>query len=756
MPLLSSPIVYTVFTLLNSTLKFRVVPNLSEFLGRNRQSIINKLIINIKFLNLTCDMCNYQNILLFTGLLFSLSNSPLASAKTIANIQKTNVAKLTELSLEELLDVEVITASKISESAQNTPATLYVITDEQIKKLGLRDLKDVLAIVPGVDVSDNHFFLQGGQRGFMGPFSQSLIMINGREMNNLIAGETFISNQFRMHNVKQIEVIAGPGSALYGANAVGGIINIITKTPQELNGAELQLSYGSFNSKINSLTFGKEYQNFKISGSIAYYDASEQDFANFLSNTQLASPAAANNPYRHLPNKYSYDNHPVALPASLYLEKNGFYAGLEYYQNISGRGTASIQWDYTHSQDYRELLMKYVGYKQQALLGGALDVMVEYRDYWERFWGNHTESTGALENPITGATLTDEATVADVEAYRGFYSNKRSRGSHKQFSVLEGIYRLNPHHTLVSGIDYTLSDIISAQWSRIEGKHPELSASNELPEFKNYQWSIYNQTQSHWLNDTLTLTLGARWVKHQRYGNKILPRYGMVYQPIKGSIFKALYGKSFREPTVFELSSNLNIKPMEMDTYELGWHQYLGEHFKNEVVVFSNQAKNRIVSDDVTAISNGGKFYSRGLENVLHFKYQTFNGFLNYTYMDQAETEDGGEVSQVYDIPRHKANLTLIYDFSDNISLGIINRYHSATTTEYQNSLYKLDSYLATDATLHLARLPFFESRKVSLSLIAKNIFNKQYYHPEPRDGNALQHPQEGRSLMLQFSIKLD
>lgn len=673
-------------------------------------------------------------------------------AESLVEIKKT-VSELADLSLEELLNIEVITATKTSENAQNAPATLYVITDEQIKKLGLRDLKDVLSIVPGVDTSDNHFFLQGGQRGFMGPFSQSLVMINGREMNNLIAGETFIANQFRLHNVKQIEIIAGPGSALYGANAVGGIINLITKTPSEINGAELQLSYGSFNSKINSLIFGTDQKDFKISGSLAYYNSDEENFADFLSNTQLASPAAANNSYRHLPDKYGYDNQSIALPASFYIEKNGFYAGLEYYKNVSGRGTASIQWDYNESQDYRELLMKYVGYKHD--FANKLHLTVEHRDYWERFWGNHTESTGALENPQTGATLTENATLADVEAYRGFYSNKRGRGSRKQFSMLEGVYRFSPQYNLVAGADYTVTDIISAQWSRTQGKHPELTAANELPEFKNYQWSVYSQAQSRFFNDTLNLTLGARWVKHGRYGHKVLPRYGVVYQPSKTSTFKALFGKSFREPTVFELSSNLNIKPMEMDTYELGWHQYLGEHFKNEIVLFSNRAKNRIVSDDVIAVANGGKFYSQGIENVLNFKYKTFNGFLNYTYMDQVETEENGVSSPVYDIPRHKANLTLIYDFSPRYSLGIIQRYRGVTLTEYQGNIYRINSYLVTDASFHIAHLALFEPYQVSLDIIGKNIFDKQYFHPEPRDSNALQHPQEGRSIMLQFSIQL-
>jgi outer membrane receptor protein involved in Fe transport len=642
------------------------------------------------------------------------------------------IANLLQLSLEELLNVEVISVSKQLEPVAEAPATIYVITEEQIRKLGLRDLSQALNLLPGVDGLDNDFFLQGGQRGFSGSFSQSLILINGREMNNLIAGETFISNQFRTHNVKQIEVIAGPAAAMYGANAVGGLINIITK--RDVSGVELQFGIGSFNDKSLSAVFGYQNHNTEISGSIAYYSTQGDDFSQQLSNVDIISPQAENNTYRHLPRDYGYSNPSSSLPISLYIRHEGAFAGLEYYKNISGRGTASIQWDYHLSEDYRELFMPYFGYEQQ--LSEKLYLNFEYRNYWEKFWGNHTESSGGIENPFTGEMLYDNISLDDINVYRGFYSNQRSRGSQKHVANMEAKYNWLYNHSTIAGLNYQYSDIVSAQWSRTTGKHPILTADNYQPIFKNYKWSIYLQDQSRWLDENILLTLGARMVNHQRYGRKILPRYGLVYKPNSDSIIKALYARSFREPTVFELNANPNIKPMLMDTYELAWHQYFGAHIKNEAVLFFNRANNIITPSDVIAFDNSGSFASRGLENQLNFNYQAVHGFISYTYMDKIK----------YDIPKHKFGWGLIYDLNRANSIGISGHYRSGLDTEYQNSSYSIKPYSVWDITWRMADL--------GISLSINNLFNRDYYHPEPRGADILQHPQPKRHFWLQFEHK--
>lgn len=666
-------------------------------------------------------------------------------------------ADLVNMSLAQLLEVEVISASKTTETAERAPATIYVISREQIDKLGLTSLKEVLALVPGVDTVDNDFFLQGGQRGFMGPFSQSLLLIDGREMNNLIAGETFIANQFRTHHVKRVEIIAGPGSALYGANAVGGVINVITREDGERNppGATLGLNLASHTTRQFDLRFNGEYLGWKYSGSAAWYASEGEDFSDFLSNTDLASPAAENNAYRHLPNEYGYANKSTALPLSVFLEKDNLYMGMEYYQNTSGRGTASIEWDYNDGEDFREMAMGYFGIHYRDWLEGRLQVRAESRHYWERFWGNHTNSTGPLENPYTGETLTDQATRADVEAFRGFYSNRKSRGSRRHVYEVESIYRPDTRRTWIAGAVGEYRDIIAAVWSRTDDRHPRLTDAQQLPMFNHYRWGVYGQYQQQFWRDRLTVTLGARLAGHQYYDAKLLPRGGLVARPFEDTTLKLLYGKSFREPSVFESAGNPAIQPMEMDTWEFAWHQRLGRYFRNEAVVFFNEAKDRIVANNVTFYANDGTFESQGFENQLRFQWRRWQGFVNYTYMDRVTTSQiGGAPHEVRDIPRHKANLGVIVDLKPKLSLGVTGRYRGEVDTDYQGTVRELDEYLAWDVNLRYDALPGWD-RPGNVSLRMTNVFDATYYHPEPRDANSLQHPQAGRALWLRLELGL-
>ena len=103
---------------------------------------------------------------------------------------------LFDLSLQEFLDVEVVSVSKKKENISTAPGTVYVITEEEIRLYGFRNLQEALKYVPSVYLYDPHSWVWGGQRGFVSNFSQTLLLINGREVNNLVAGEGFISRQF--------------------------------------------------------------------------------------------------------------------------------------------------------------------------------------------------------------------------------------------------------------------------------------------------------------------------------------------------------------------------------------------------------------------------------------------------------------------------------------------------------------------------------------------------------------------------------
>jgi iron complex outermembrane receptor protein len=147
---------------------------------------------------------------------------------------------LKDLSLEQLGNLEVTTASKEPVKLTDTPAAIYVLTQEDIRRSGATSIPELLRLVPGVEVaridSDNWAV---GVRGFGGQFSKSLlVLIDGRSVYSpLFAGVYWQVQDTLLEDIDRIEVIRGPGGTIWGANAVNGIINIITKNAKDTHGA---------------------------------------------------------------------------------------------------------------------------------------------------------------------------------------------------------------------------------------------------------------------------------------------------------------------------------------------------------------------------------------------------------------------------------------------------------------------------------------------------------------------------------------
>jgi iron complex outermembrane receptor protein len=155
---------------------------------------------------------------------------------------------LTHLSLEELGNVQVTTASKEPAQVWQTPAAIYVITQEDIRRSGLTSIPDILRLAPGVEVAridSDHWAV--GVRGFGGEFSKSLlVLIDGRSVYSpLFAGVYWQVQDTLLDDIDRIEVIRGPGGTIWGANAVNGVINIITKNAKSTYGT---VSYGAVGS----------------------------------------------------------------------------------------------------------------------------------------------------------------------------------------------------------------------------------------------------------------------------------------------------------------------------------------------------------------------------------------------------------------------------------------------------------------------------------------------------------------------------
>ena len=179
---------------------------------------------------------------------------------------------LTRLSLEQLGEIEVTTVSKEPEELWRTPAAIYVLTQDDIRRSGATSIPELLRMVPGVEVAridSDHWAV--GVRGFGGEFSKSLlVLIDGRSVYSpLFAGVYWQVQDTLLQDVDRIEVIRGPGGTIWGANAVNGVINIITKNADDTHGTLASSGAGDIDQAIAGVRFGGIYGkdfNYRVYG----------------------------------------------------------------------------------------------------------------------------------------------------------------------------------------------------------------------------------------------------------------------------------------------------------------------------------------------------------------------------------------------------------------------------------------------------------------------------------------------------------
>ena len=181
------------------------------------------------------------------------------SAPSDSQIAQSGPAPLRELSLEQLGKIEVTTASKTPEALWKTPAAIFVITNEDIRRSGATSIPEALRLAPGVEVGRidaNTWAI--GIRGLQSNFSKSvLVLIDGRSVYTpLFSGVFWDVQDLPLEDVDRIEVIRGPGGTVWGPNAVNGVINIITKNSADTHGALISLLAGNVDRTVDSVRVG--------------------------------------------------------------------------------------------------------------------------------------------------------------------------------------------------------------------------------------------------------------------------------------------------------------------------------------------------------------------------------------------------------------------------------------------------------------------------------------------------------------------
>ncbi len=166
---------------------------------------------------------------------------------------------LSTMSIEDLLSVEVVSASRKEQRLADVPAAVFVLTHDDIRRSGMTSVPELLRLVPGVDVAQlNANKWAVSVRGFNALYANKLlVLVDGRSIyNHLFSGVFWDTLDMPVDDIDRIEVVRGPGGAVWGANAINGVINIVTKTAADTQGAAVAIGDGTFDGERGGIRYG--------------------------------------------------------------------------------------------------------------------------------------------------------------------------------------------------------------------------------------------------------------------------------------------------------------------------------------------------------------------------------------------------------------------------------------------------------------------------------------------------------------------
>jgi outer membrane receptor for ferrienterochelin and colicins len=646
--------------------------------------------------------------------------SAMLSGTAWADEDTNSLALLKSMSLENLGEVRVNTveaASKYNQKISDAPASVSIVTKEEIKRYGYRTLADILDSLQGFNVTYDRNYSYLGVRGFnLGDDnSRVLLLVDGHRMNNNLTGAAYIGTDFLLDVdlIDRVEVIRGPGSALYGNNAVFAVINVIPRKGGQINGVEASGEYGEYDTYKARVTAGKLFTNgieCLISGT--YYNSAGQDQIFFK---QFNTPAQNNGVAENMDGDSYYSVYGSISYSDLTLEGG-------YINRSKVNPTAQY---FTTFNDSRLETVDERGYADLKFAHSFPDDL----DLTARLY--YDQSGYTIGYPEAGSPLVQESQSGE------------SWGAQLQLDK-----RLWQKEIISAGVDYRddfyLNDHISDN-ATFKSNTTETQQS----------YGIFVQSDFALL-DELHLESGVRYDKYSGFEPSLSPRVALIYNPLEKSTFKAIYGTAFRTPNFLEVMNTQfkNLEPEEIKTYELVYEQGIGKYLNSSVAGYYNQMNNLIIFqngnyDNINANSRGVEL---ALEGILPGDVR---GRASYSLQRTDNLSGSGSVP---DSPENLVKFNLSVPLvKDKVFAGLEYLYVGSSHTVYTdpnnaNTVPGMDAagYSVLNFTLFSRNI--FKNLEASVSVY--NLLDQSYSEPSTPNHLQDQIPQAGRGFRLKVTYR--
>lgn len=688
--------------------------------------------------------------------LFNLPAKTLLAASLIA---LAHTASAAEQNVQELDTMKVTSAGGFEQSLTYAPASISVISAEDLQRKQFRDLAEALSDVEGVDVRSGTGKTGGLDISIRGmPSEYTLILIDGRRQN--VAGDVtpngfgaaLTSFMPPISAIERIEIIRGPMSTLYGSDAVGGVVNIITKRVAEEWGGSLRMETGlpqdkawGTSQKTDIYATGPLIDGLlglAVRGSTMHREAADWILAPGA-NATGRNPAPAESRQYNVGARFTLTPH---ADHDIYLDLD---RGMTWYDNEDGR----------------------LGNRDAAILE-AQSILPGYKD-WMRLNRNqyvlgHSSrfATGVWDSSLSYATTetlgrTIPGKVADLgNPYTGhpniIVGDDRTLETTNTVIDTKYVTSLIDNNTTTLGAQYWRAELE-------DGIIPNKLDQTMVAVFAENEWYITND---------LALTVGGRYDDHDAFGGHFSPRAYLVWGALDQLTIKGGVNQGYRAPRLNQLADgisgvtdqgetisigNPNLKPETSTNMELSFLYDSYKGASGSVTFFHNQIEDRITSNVGNCEDNwisscsaadpndlNKTKYAMNIDEATTWGAEITAKFelpanlslaFNYTWMDSEVKEDGQKNGKLGNIPKHVANATLRWAASEQLSLWLKGNYRGKArrfTGDYadlsgndeliNNVIGDIKSYFLFDlgAAYRL-------NQQVSLNATVSNLLDKNF-----------------------------
>ncbi len=625
---------------------------------------------------------------------------------------------LDSLSLEQLMQVKVQSAALHPQTLEDAPASVTIITAEDIRKYGYRTLGEALASVRGFYLTNDRTYETIGVRGFSLPGdydSHILFMVNGHNMaDNIFNYMLYVGDEFPidMNLIKQIEIIRGPGSALYGSNAMFATINIITKAPGEAPTLALTTDNGSFGEKKGQVQAAGSLGGAQVlfSGSV-YNNAGESP----LFFPSYDTPQNNFGEAVHMTGEKGYHFFSTLVWRNWTI--TAAFAGDTKIQPISW-GPTIFNDPGTKFDDQRNYID--AAYERE-IAGGTLRWRLYYDSFHFEGRGDYALADGAVEDnrqTEIGAWVGTQLTYRT----RPFFAGTITAGLESDVDLRAFL---------------TNYDVSPVPVEYLKTNHPDRSLA------------LFVQDEKK-LSQRWTLDVGFRVDLSAYRPDFVSPRAALIYQRADWT-YKFLYGRSFRSPSAFQLfyndgiadAANPALRPEWADTVEIDVERKLGKRMNLQTSAYGYELHNILVGvylpNGLLQYQNSTLIRAAGLELEINGRPTKWLEATASYALQQARDESTLENS-----PQHLAKLRFAVPLGRKFDLSSGMQYASSRWTLAGNSLQPV--YLA-DFTLTSKHL----LRDLDLRLGIRNAFNLHYSDPIALNPAVDTMPEPGRSFFVEL-----